>query len=100
MLVALQPSCLIEGEARGADRMARAIGISLRIPVYGFPADWARYGRAAGPIRNKQMLVEGTPTLVVAFHDNLRNSKGTRNMVEQAVYARIPVVLWRHRVGD
>ena len=32
-----------------------------------FPADWARHGNSAGPIRNGQMLAAGKPELVVAF---------------------------------
>ncbi len=37
------------------------------IPVMTFPADREKHGRAAGPIRNKQMLEEGKPDLVAAF---------------------------------
>src|SRR3972149_6405940 len=73
---------LIEGEARGADSIARDEAILAGIKVLPFPANWAKYGRAAGPIRNQQMLDEGQPDLVVAFHNDIDNSKGTKNMVE------------------
>lgn len=49
-----------------------------------FPADWKQYGKAAGPIRNKQMLDEGQPDLVLCFHDDIEKSKGTKNMYELA----------------
>lgn len=85
-------STVIEGEARGADKLARLAARQAKpyLHVERFPADWERYGRAAGPIRNTQMLREGVPDRVVAFHTNLAESKGTRNMIEQAQRAGIP----------
>ena len=80
---------IIEGEARGADRNARVYGESKGIPVHRFPADWNTHGKAAGPIRNKQMLTEGKPELVVAFRGP--NSRGTQNMINQAEKAGVPV---------
>lgn len=58
---------IIEGGAWGADRLARFWAINRNIPVQTFNAEWDRYGRDAGPIRNWQMLEEGKPDLVVAF---------------------------------
>lgn len=78
---------IIEGGARGADRMAREFAEWRGIPVETFNADWGKYPRAAGPIRNKQMLVEGKPDLVVAFP----GGKGTANMIRQAKKAGIEV---------
>lgn len=83
--------CVIEGEARGADRMGRIAAELLGVPVLKFPALWDVYGRAAGPIRNQQMLDEGKPTLVLAFHNNLDSSKGTKDMVRRAKQRGIPV---------
>lgn len=84
---------LIHGGARGADTIAGAFGKKLgsKVEVLEFRADWDKYGRAAGPIRNKQMLVEGFPDYVLAFHDDLELSKGTRHMVSLARKAGIPV---------
>jgi len=62
----------------------------LKIPYQIYYADWERYGRAAGPIRNRQMI-ETKPNLVLAFHNNLALSKGTKNTVDQARKAKIPV---------
>lgn len=88
-----QPTVVIEGQASGADLMSRVEAEKRGITVLPFPADWARYGRAAGPIRNRQMLEEGKPELVVAFHSNISASKGTANMVRQAERAGIKVVV-------
>jgi hypothetical protein len=89
-MVKVKPTVVIEGEARGADRIAREVADSLGIPVERYPANWSQYHRAAGPIRNKQMLVEGKPDLVLAFHDDLNSSKGTKNMVTLAQKAGVP----------
>lgn len=84
--------CIIEGEARGADTLAREVAEELGIPVKKFPADWDKHGKAAGPIRNIQMLDE-KPDLVIAFHDNLALSRGTKHTVTEANKRRIPVRL-------
>lgn len=84
---------IIEGEARGADRMARQAAMRRGLKVERYPALWAKYGRAAGPVRNRQMLVEGDPDLVVAFHTNIAESKGTANMVSQAERAGLPTIV-------
>lgn len=70
---------VIEGEAKGADILARRWATLRGIEVRRFPADWEKYGKAAGSIRNIQMLKEGKPDLVVAFMGP--NSRGTKHMV-------------------
>lgn len=82
---------LIEGQARGADLMAARWAVH-RLPSqqhWRFPADWKKYGRAAGPIRNKQMLEQGQPDIVLAFGG--KEGKGTNNMVGIAAKAGIEV---------
>ncbi len=89
---------IIDGAARGADTMAYKWaecmieqGLGQVVFSERYPADWDQHGRAAGPIRNKQMLVEGKPTLVLAFSDDLSVSRGTANMVKQSRAAGVPV---------
>jgi len=84
---------LIEGEARGADTLAREEAELLGLTVLKFPANWQRFHKAAGAIRNKQMLVEGKPDLVLAFHSDIEHSKGTKLMIELAKKAGIGVIL-------
>jgi len=74
---------IMHGAARGADTLAGTVGKQRGFPVKSYPADWDKYGRAAGPIRNKQML-DQNPDLVLAFHPNIALSKGTGNMVKIA----------------
>jgi hypothetical protein len=71
---------VIHGAARGADTMAGQWALRRGIACTAYEADWAHEGRAAGPIRNKRMLDEGIPDLVVAFP----GGRGTANMVRQA----------------
>ena len=83
---------VIEGEARGADRLAAKSAKLLDFEVWPYPAQWEQYGRAAGLIRNQQMLDDGKPDVVVYFHHNLAESKGTGDMVRRAKRAGIPVI--------
>jgi hypothetical protein len=88
---------VIEGEAPGADVCAREVAKKLRLSFKPFPAKWEIYGNAAGPIRNKKMLVEGKPDLVLAFHDDLVHSRGTKNMIKQADEAGVKVKVVTHK---
>lgn len=80
---------IIHGAAQGADTCGERYAMANSIPMQSFPADWERYGKSAGPIRNRQMLKEGAPDLVVAFRGP--NSRGTQDMINAATKAGIPV---------
>jgi hypothetical protein len=88
-------SVVIHGCARGADTIAGEAAKKCGLDVLEFPAEWEKYGRAAGSIRNKQMLVEGKPDEVWAFHSNIVHSRGTLNMMQQADKAGIPAHLFK-----
>lgn len=81
---------LIHGGASGADTLADTYARRHNIPVLVFDADWKTHGRAAGPKRNKKMLTEGAPDLVMAFPGKV----GTKNMVALAVAAGVEV--WQY----
>jgi hypothetical protein len=80
---------VIHGGCRGADSIAGDIATSLGMSVVVFHANWANEGRAAGPKRNKRMLEEGAPDLVVAFHESIGSSRGTKDMINKAKNAGI-----------
>jgi len=86
-------STIIHGNAWGADKTAGNVAHELGLEVKSYPAEWKRYGKAAGPIRNKQMLKEGRPNLVLAFHADLSKSKGTANTIAQAREAGVRVII-------
>lgn len=81
-------SVLIHGGASGADEIAHLWAEFAGVPIERYPADWKQFGPAAGPIRNRQMLVDGKPDLVVAFP----GGRGTANMVAQAREAGVEVI--------
>jgi hypothetical protein len=82
---------IITGGCIGADTIAHNLAVKAGMETLVFPARWDKYGKAAGPIRNQQMLDEGLPDLVVAFTEDLENSRGTKDMVTRARKAKIPV---------
>lgn len=80
---------IIVGDASGADsaaeRWARDHGVA-RVKEY---AAWNARGRAAGPIRNRKMLTEHRPDLVLAFP----GGPGTADMVRQSRAAGVHVIV-------
>lgn len=83
-----QVKFIIHGAARGADLLAREWALINGVDELSFKADWDRFGLAAGPIRNKRMLDEGHPDLVIAFP----GGKGTANMITQAKKSGVTVI--------
>ena len=71
---------VVSGCAKGADTFGEEWADDQRLPVKKFPAEWDKYGRAAGPIRNKQMA-EYSDQLIAFLYPN---SRGTANMINQA----------------
>jgi hypothetical protein len=55
----LAPSVIISGGARGADALAAEYARAAGIELIEHPAEWKRYGRVAGPIRNGRCSVIG-----------------------------------------
>ena len=70
---------VIHGAAKGIDSAAGRY-FSGWMKVTTMPADWAKHGKAAGPIRNRQMAEQADALL--AIWDG--KSRGTRDMIEAA----------------
>lgn len=83
-----QIALLIHGGAHGADSLAGEWARAHGIPERVFPADWNKYGGAAGPIRNQEMITIGKPNYAVAFP----GGTGTRDMVTRLKAHSIPVI--------
>jgi hypothetical protein len=79
---------IAHGNADGADSLADRWAEEANVPREPFNAEWARYGRAAGPMRNARMLGSFKPHLVVAFE----GGAGTEDMVRKAKAAGVPVL--------
>lgn len=120
-LNAYAPHILIEGEARGADKLSRywaeeqgythlGNGNGHNLPTHAkydrkrfvmMPADWDKYGRSAGPIRNRlqaSLLTwcreQGARCRVYAFHDAIDESKGTKDMINVCIKSGFDVTLF------
>jgi hypothetical protein len=82
------------GGAPGADSLVGSACKKLRTPCYSYPAEWQKYRNAAGPIRNRLMLdLHPDAYAVLAFHDRLKDSSGTKDMVEESMRRGLPVIL-------
>lgn len=89
---------VIEGGATGADQLARSWAsleddYSPYVELITVEAEWDRLGKRAGPARNTKMLKEHKPSVVLAFHDDLEWSLGTKDCVKKAKKYGIPVYL-------
>lgn len=91
-LAELQPRVVIEGDAPGADRCARNAAYALEVHCATVPALWERFGKRAGPARNRAMLAL-RPDLVLAFWNG--SSRGTAHMIEAAHELGLPVEVVR-----
>lgn len=94
---------LIQGGAQGADITAKNIVSQMNrvknIEILEFKADWARYGKSAGPFRNRKMISEGKPDFALGFIDRETKydtiSPGSRNMLMQLQNNGIKVELFQ-----
>lgn len=78
---------IITGGAPGADALACFWAQERRVAHDEYRADWERYGKSAGPVRNAQMLLYGKPSAVIAFP----GGRGTADMCAKARAAGVPV---------
>lgn len=79
---------IIEGGATGADQWAKEWADKEKVKVFEHQADWNKFGRAAGPMRNREMLEKHEIDFVLAF----KGGAGTKNMVDQALKRGIIVL--------
>ena len=83
-----EDATLVHGAARGADSLAADYwGCTLGRATESHPADWVKHGKAAGPIRNQEMLDSGVDILI-AFP----GGRGTADMTRRALAAGVKVI--------
>lgn len=80
---------IVSGTARGADRFGEWLASECGYELTKFPADWDKYGKSAGYIRNKEMAEYATH--LVAIIDLSVPSKGSRNMAMLAKEYRLKI---------
>lgn len=69
---------IISGNAKGIDKLGEKYALNNNIELITYPADWNKYGKSAGYIRNTEMLKECDA--LIAIWDGI--SKGTKHMIE------------------
>lgn len=82
---------VIEGGARGADRIARTWAIRNKIPYTTVNAEWDKFGKRAGYLRNKSMRDDHSPDMVIAMPGGI----GTTMMINLATEKGIRVLQWK-----
>lgn len=83
---------IVSGGCQGADDLGERYAIENRIDLVMFPADWIKYGKAAGPIRNKEMAEYAN--YLIAFWNG--KSKGTANMIKLAQDNNLKIKIIRY----
>lgn len=84
---------IISGGCRGVDQLAIDYAVDNAIYYSVYPADWSKFGKAAGPIRNRRMA-ENAHALIAIWDGK---SKGTLNMINTATELGLKVYV--HRIN-
>lgn len=83
---------IISGTARGADQLGEQFANKYGLKLTKFPADWDKYGKSAGYIRNEEMAKYATENgILFAFWDG--KSKGTNHMINLAKKYSLTVIV-------
>jgi hypothetical protein len=78
---------IVSGGATGIDATAKEMAPAYQVKYKEFAADWDRYGRKAGPLRNKKMAVYGDALLLVWDGE----SPGSASMKKEMLNLNKPV---------
>lgn len=84
---------LVHGDAPGLDTIAAKVAWSLGMAVEAHPAKWSEHGRAAGPIRNAEMVAAGADVCLAFPLGGPSGSRGTYNCLRAAREAGIPTLI-------
>lgn len=91
---------IVSGGARGADALAERYAKEHHLPLTVFPANWDKYGKRAGYIRNKDMHdyllnhASANMTGCICFWDG--KSKGTAQNFELCKENNIPLKIYNY----
>lgn len=89
---------VITGGCSGADTFGENAAKELCLWSIVRNANWIKYGKPGGPIRNREMLKllleEQEEKIVLAFHDDIKSSRGTKDMIGVSLKNNIEVILF------
>jgi hypothetical protein len=80
---------IVSGNAKGADRLGERFAKENGFALTLFPADWEKFGKSAGYIRNKEMAEYAD--ILIVFWDGV--SKGTKHMIDSAEKNKLKVIV-------
>lgn len=81
---------IISGGAKGADSFAEIFASICKYKFIKFPAEWDKYGKQAGIIRNEKII--NNSDIVLAFWDG--KSRGTQHSINIAKSKNIPIYIY------
>lgn len=84
---------IISGGARGADNLGEQYASMRGIEVMRMPAEWDKYGRSAGYIRNEEMAKVATHCVI--FWDGV--SRGSKHMMDLATKYKLTTRVYKWR---
>jgi len=87
---------VVSGCARGADSYGEMLAEEFNTPIKRFPAEWEKYGRGAGHIRNSQMQ-EYADALIAVWDGE---SPGTKDMISRAEKQGLKVFIYKIKTND
>ena len=80
---------VVSGGARGVDTMGEDWAAEHGVSIHLYAAEWDKYGRAAGPIRNQQMAKDSGAEALIALKSS--EARGTASMIKEAKKAGLKI---------
>ena len=87
------PTVVLSGTARGVDKLGERWAEENGVPLERYSADWEKFGKRAGPIRNS-LMVSKAEALLVLWDGESRGTRNVMMLAERAflkVYWKTPV---------
>lgn len=95
-LISWKITSVISGGAPGVDSLAIQFSQQFNLPLEVYRADWDKYGKSAGMIRNQEMANNGEALL--ALWDGY--SVGTKHMIKVATKAKLPLFIYKLKTKE
>jgi hypothetical protein len=74
----LEITTVISGTCWGMDKLGEEWALTNNVPIISMPAEWKKYGKGAGPIRNTAMAKIGDALICILAE----GSRGAQHMVD------------------
>lgn len=85
---------VVSGGATGVDQLGELLAKKIGIPTRIFLANWEKYGKVVGMIRNREMAEYADA--LIAVYDGV--SRGTKNMIEEAKKKDLKIYIYDKKI--